>query len=390
MAKTIAILAPSPAPFQLGGAEKAWWGLREALARQGALAEIIKLPSREGNFAEIIDSYERFSKLDLSHFDFLITSKYPAWIASHPRHICYMFHPLRGLYDTYKYIGEPETVASIPAALGPLLNLIRKPHPGRADLAQAFDLAKSALADKSLPASLFMFPGPLIREIVHFFDRVALGKEQIMAYLALSNTVAKRKDYFPEGSNPRALYLPSDLKNFRCREREYFFTASRLNSSKRVRLLIDAMKYVKGDVQLKIAGQGQDAECLIRLAAHDKRIVFLGYITDSALEDLYAGAIAVPFVPMDEDYGLITVEAMKSGKPVITTTDSGGAAELVRHGETGLVVAPAAPDIGNALNRLAANRGEAEKMGRAAREFASAITWDNCARELLAIMDGAG
>ena len=46
----------------------------------------------------------------------------------------------------------------------------------------------------------------------------------------------------------------------------------------------------------------------------------------------YQDALAVPFLPYDEDYGLITVEAERR-KPV--TTDAGGVNEFVNHGETG-------------------------------------------------------
>lgn len=387
MARTIAILAPSSVPFQMGGAEKTWWAMREALASRGAIVDVIKIPSREDTFAELIASYEQFSKLDLSHFETLITTKYPAWIAPHPNHICYMMHPMRLMYDHYRFTGQPETLLNPPERLAPLLKLIRKPDPDRADLDAVFELARRALAIKSLPPSLFALPGPLIREIVHFFDRVALAKSQIKSHLAISRTVAGRKDYFPPGVRAKELYHATDLEGFHCREGEYFFTVSRLNSPKRIPLLIEAMKYVKGDIKLKIAGSGQDAAALRKLAAADSRISFLGHVSDEELIDLYAGAIAVPFAPMDEDFGMVTIEAMKSGKPVITTTDSGGVAELVRAGETGLVVAPEPEAIGGAMNDLASDRGKAEAMGSAARDFASQITWDNWAGKLLDIMD---
>ena len=59
-----------------------------------------------------------------------------------------------------------------------------------------------------------------------------------------------------------------------------------------------------------------------------------------ALADLYADALLVPFVPKHEDYGLITIEAFKSGKPVLTCTDSGETLEFVRDGHNGYVVEP--------------------------------------------------
>ncbi len=70
----IALVAPSPVPFVIGGAEKLWWGLQNAIHRLTPhLCELIKLPSPERNFWEILASYRRFAELDLSHFDRVIT-----------------------------------------------------------------------------------------------------------------------------------------------------------------------------------------------------------------------------------------------------------------------------------------------------------------------------
>ena len=72
----------------------------------------------------------------------------------------------------------------------------------------------------------------------------------------------------------------------------------------------------------------------------DKRIEFLGYVNEDQKREYYANALVVLFVPFDEDYGFITIEAMKSRKPVITTTDSGGPLEFVKTDHTGFVVSP--------------------------------------------------
>ena len=80
--------------------------------------------------------------------------------------------------------------------------------------------------------------------------------------------------------------------------------------------------------------------------------MFLGQISEDALRQHYANALAVPFVPYDEDYGYITIEAMLSGKPVVTTLDAGGPTEFVIDGETGRVVPPEASVLGQALDAL--------------------------------------
>ena len=97
----IALIAPSGVPFVVGGAEKLWWGLSGYVNRHtGHAMELIKLPSPEHDFWSIAASYERWSLLDLSHFDAVISTKYPAWMVQHPNHVVYLQHTRRGLYDT--------------------------------------------------------------------------------------------------------------------------------------------------------------------------------------------------------------------------------------------------------------------------------------------------
>lgn len=384
MPQSIAIIAPSSVPFQIGGAEKLWWGLHQALSEFSDNAvELVKLPCKENSFTDLVNSYKMFSELDLSHFDMIISTKYPAWMVEHKNHVVYMMHTLRGLYDTYQLTYLPETLFSIPAPLHDLMSLIRKEHPSRDDLQESFVLIHRALETKSLPSFFFSFPGALIREIVHFFDKVALAPTQIAAYAAISARVRDRADYFPKGVDVKVLYPSSNITDFFTAPGEYIFTASRLNSTKRLDMIIRAMKYVQADIPLKIAGTGQDREYLQQLAANDHRISFLGYVPDSSLPELYSKALFVPFVPYDEDYGFITIEAMQAGKPVVTVSDSGGVCEFVEDGVTGLCTDPTPEALGAAMQRLVNSPELARKMGAVAKERVQDITWKNTVEKLL-------
>ena len=90
-------------------------------------------------------------------------------------------------------------------------------------------------------------------------------------------------------------------------------------------------------------------------------------------------------MPHEEDFGLVTLEAMRAGKPVITASDSGGTAELVSHGETGLVVEPTPEALAAAIDELWSDRRAAKRMGRAGLERARKVTWDGLVRELEAV-----
>lgn len=381
----IAIVAPSSVPFTVGGAEGLWWGLQDFINLETAdNAELIKLPSPEAAFWDLMASYRAFSELNLDHFDLVISTKYPAWMVAHGRHVCYMQHKLRGLYDTYHLTGLPAELGAAPKELE-LLRKFMKMHPADRDrLPEFFDKLFALREDSRCDAAL-TFPGPMAREIVHYLDGIALSQSAIVKYMAISNNVAKRRHYFPEGAKVAACYHPSKLKGFRSGPYDYLLAVSRLDSPKRIALIVNAMKYVQADIKLKIAGSGPQLNQLRDLAGSDERIEFLGFVNDGELVELYANARAVVFVPYDEDYGLITVEAMASAKPVVTVTDSGGPLEFVEHEVNGLVAEPSADALGQCLAQLAESPQLAREMGRRAWQSVAHIAWQPL---IDAIIDG--
>ncbi len=373
----IAVVAPSPVPFVLGGAERAWHGLVDAINRDTPHdAEIIKLPSRESTLPELVAGYQAFSDLDLGHFDLVVTSKYPAWMVQHPNHTVYVFHRLRGLYDSYDLFGlprqdppyrEPE-LARLQALLGGA--------PRRSALDEVLDRFRTAVGACGPDHPAFAFPGPFARRLVHWLDGAAFAPGEVRRYVALSRTVAEREDYFPPGARVGVAYLPATFPEREPADGEGFFTASRLDGPKRMDLLVRAMRHVDADVTLRIAGTGPQLDALRELAGDDPRITFLGHLSDDELQEEYARALAVPFVPQAEDYGLITLEAQRFAKPVITCRDSGGPTELVEHGVSGLVVDPRPEAIAAAMEQLAADRVLAHALGAAGQVASREHTWE--------------
>jgi hypothetical protein len=98
----------------------------------------------------------------------------------------------------------------------------------------------------------------------------------------------------------------------------------------------------------------------------------------------YAEARAVVFTPQDEDLGYITLEAMLSGKPVITTTDAGGPLEFITQNREGLITAPDAQALSQAFVRLSEDAALAETMGSAglARYQGLNISWEHVVETL--------
>jgi len=382
----IAIIAPSPVPFTLGGAEFLYSGMQNAINNfSHHQCELIKLPVKENSFWGIIDSYYKFYTLDLTSFDMIISTKYPSWMVQHPNHILYMVHPLRGLYDTYHFFGKPEKIPEYPiiSDIENIIAILRQKKPSKDTVDRFFTSIQMMKKNvKDFPRELFEFPGPFIFEIVHFLDGYALAQDKIKKYFTMSENVKKRRDYFPAEVPVQVVHPPPFSDSFRCTGYHYLFTASRLDNAKRIDLIIDAMKYVPYQIALKIAGTGPEEKKLRKKAVNDKRIEFLNFVSNDALQEYYADALAVIFTPYDEDYGFITVEAMKSGKPVITTTDSGGPLEFVNN-ETGYVVPPDPEKIAEKINFFIENKETAIRMGIAAREKIQGLNWENFTHRLL-------
>lgn len=107
-----------------------------------------------------------------------------------------------------------------------------------------------------------------------------------------------------------------------------------------------------------------------------EQVVFTGFLRGTALARAYAAADVFLHCSITETFGLVVLESMASGVPVIAR-DEGGPSETVKHGQSGYLVAPHDLDNFVKLSRQVALdvrlRGD---MAHAAREQALATTWD--------------
>lgn len=335
----IAVLATASAQGELGGAERFYLGLRDALADAGMVAEILPVTSDESDFSTVLRSYLRFYELDLRRFDGVISTKAPAYLVRHPRHVCYLQHTLRVFYDMFER-EFPE----------PTLEQMRQRR--------------------------------LIREL----DTAALANGRLRGRFVIGRQVRERL-LAANGLDAEVLYQGSTLAGCRTGRFEHLFLPGRLHRWKRVGLVIEAMRHVTAPVPLLIVGTGEDEGDMRRQAAGDPRIRFLGRVSDARLAELYADALAVAFVPELEDFGLVTLEAFQSGKPVLTCTDSGEPARIVRDGASGWVCPPEPAALARRIDALWRNREAARAMGAAGRASIAHITWQATAERLLEALD---
>ncbi len=143
-------------------------------------------------------------------------------------------------------------------------------------------------------------------------------------------------------------------------------------------------RFTERDARLVIVGDGPDRSRLEQAAVEDPRVTFAGHITDNDLEAAYRRARAVLVTPAEEDFGYVTIEALQAGRPVITTTDSGGPAELVTDRLDALVVAPEPDAIAASIAELDRDDSLAQRLGEYGRDTAASHSWHEVAAEILA------
>jgi glycosyltransferase involved in cell wall biosynthesis len=331
----LALVAAASARHEMGGAERFFAGLTAALREVGFDADLVPVPSDESSFEAIQRSYVRFYDLDLSGYDGVISSKAPSFALRHPNHVCYLQHTMRVFYDMFDM-----------------------------EFPQATDESKAQ------------------RRFIHRLDTTLLRPQRTRRLLAIGREVAGRLRQFNGLEACEVVHHPSTLEGLREGRFEYFLLPGRLHRWKRLGLAIEAVRSSRLPLRLLIAGEGEDAAHFRALAGGDERIVFLGRVGDEQLVELYANALAVLFTPLREDMGLITFEAFLSGKPVVTVTDAGEPAHIVRDGQTGFVCAPSAAAIGAALETLWTAPERARTMGAAGKAGIGYLGWKPVALRL--------
>jgi glycosyltransferase involved in cell wall biosynthesis len=160
----------------------------------------------------------------------------------------------------------------------------------------------------------------------------------------------------------------------------------RLDRAKRNELLLDALAE-DASLRCVIVGDGPDRarlEDVARRRGLDGRARFTGRVGEEELAELYGRCLAVYYAPVDEDFGMVPYEAFLSEKPVVTTTDAGGPLEVVADRRTGLVCEPRAVELAAACSWLREHVDDAKAWGRAGKELARRVSWDDTIARLLA------
>jgi glycosyltransferase involved in cell wall biosynthesis len=251
--------------------------------------------------------------LDLNEYDLVISSESgPAkGVVTRPgsTHICYVHSPMRYVWNMYPDYLRRSNFA------------VRAVFPFIANYMRMWDVTSSARVDH---------------------------------IVANSHNVATRvRRYWGRGSD--VIHPPVEIDAFRQSSTHdgFYLYVGELVDYKRADILIDAFAQMKR--RLVVIGGGKVTAELEKRA--NGAVTFLGRVDQATLADYYARCRAVMFAA-EEDFGIVPLEAMASGKPVIAY-DAGGARESVIHGKTGLFFPKQTPEaVIEALEAFEANESK--------------------------------
>lgn len=260
-------------------------------------------------------------QFDLSEYDLVISisASFAKGILTKPttRHICYCLTPPRFLWDdSQKFVEEFGYPGMFKKTISPFITYLRM-----------WDQEASNRVDDFWAISNF------IKERIGKYYR----RPSTVIYPPVNLSKFKIGNWKPRTRNSVSVrdWSSTELRSGAGLEiGNYYLMVGRLVSYKRFDLAVRA--FAKLNLPIKIVGTGPELKKLeaISYKLKAKNIEFLGLVSDQQLADLYAGSRALVF-PQEEDFGIVPLEAMASGKPVIAY-GAGGALETVIEGETGL------------------------------------------------------
>jgi rhamnosyl/mannosyltransferase len=217
---------------------------------------------------------------------------------------------------------------------------------------------------------------PFLFRFLKKADRIIVATVEQIESSAFLKVFKDKCEVVPFGIDTRNLQLDSDTRQEVAKIREKYGSkivlfVGRLIYYKGVEHLIRAMKDVDG--KLLIVGEGPLEGELRSLVAEyrlEDKVAFIGRVEDQGMAAYYhsCDVFVLPSIARSEAFGIVQLEAMACGKPVINTDLPTGVSHVSRNGETGITVPPADPAaLTEAMNRLFEDSDLRQKCGANAR-----------------------
>jgi glycogen(starch) synthase len=210
------------------------------------------------------------------------------------------------------------------------------------------------------------------------------------------NLPSDKIEIIPNGIRPAAFQVrkvdPAVRQRFAAPGEKLILFIGRLVREKGVQVLLEALPMIRDhfpDTRLVVAGRGPFEEDLRRTALNlgvDRFVTFAGYIDEPVRNQLYAQADVAAFPSLYEPFGLVALEAMATGTPVVVS-DTGGFAETVEHEVNGIRAQTGnAGDLARQITRLLAEPELARRLShRGLLEVEEKYSWSSLSRQYEAL-----
>lgn len=241
--------------------------------------------------------------------------------------------------------------------------------------------------DNSLKKNIAKLLNPIFKKIDFYLAQIP---DQIFAnsFYSQKNII---KTYH---RNSTVIYPGVDISIFTpipfSKKENYILTVSRLTKFKNINILIKAFsKLPKNNFRLKIVGNGEELNNLKKLSQKlkiDHQIDFLTNISDSEIISVFQKAKLFVLCSKNEPFGIVPIEAMSCGTPVIAD-NSGGPMETVKNNQTGILIDCNVNNLSNTIKYLLDNQNQLEIMSESSSKWIkNSFTWKNSINHLLSYL----
>jgi len=206
-------------------------------------------------------------------------------------------------------------------------------------------------------------------------DKVAAKK--CFKLMPISKTIQKKVTKYYDLSSKDIFYCGINFNDYSSgKQGDYFLSVARFVKPKRIEKIIEAMDFLKDKrIKLYLVGDGPEKGSILKMCKKNPNIVFLGSVSEKVLSKLYSNCLSLVYVPLDEDWGLIPLEAAASEKPIIAS-DEGGLKETIINNKTGLLIKNiSAKNIAEKMNYLIEHKSSAKKLGKNAKKHLKNFDW---------------
>jgi 1,2-diacylglycerol 3-alpha-glucosyltransferase len=254
-------------------------------------------------------------------------------------------------------------------------------------------------------AHYFPFPGRLVRWVTRFFVKNFIRRIDLLVTPADSVKeliqeygLAKEIEILP---NPVEISFNQKADRMAMRKRYsigdcfLLLSVGRLGHEKNLDLILKSFSILhresKADLRLMLVGAGPAEESLRQYARElgiDQQVIFTGLVKQEDLPGIYQAADLFLMASTTETFGIVIIEAMAAGLPVIAV-EAKGSKDIIISGHNGILTAEDPQAFSAAIKSLHSNENRRLAMSQAARESAVRYSVENLTDELVSLYEEA-